>query len=189
MHGAGYGRLTFDVLPAKDGSLVHELEIDETIEAFQKDMKKIKRVVHKKKFPFDEKIQDAYIGAYVVNWKTGLGQLPGPTVPGSCINKVSKYWSYSPTTLKELNWALIDDRYRGQHSITKSKNGLWLHEGGHAFYGQHTLKEGILNSAGQWIFNQFLLLDAYQFQKNRQSTLVSESAPQPVIQPARQDNH
>lgn len=183
MNESGYGRMTVEFMPAEDGSLVHEFVIDKSIKEFAADPKMRMRLFSEQ-YPFDESIQNAYVANYVSHYKTGRNIHPGMfNASRRCINLVSKFWSSNPTNLHELNWALVDETFRGPRAIPQSITGLWLHEGGHAMYGQHTMNEGIMNSGCRWIFNQFLLLNPYKFRDTGETALVNSHDKQPVIQP------
>ncbi len=190
MNKSGYGRLTFEILAAKDGGLVHELEIDHPTEEFRKDVEKLMSKNLRKTYPFDEKIQDLYCSTHNVDFKTGRRIHRGVrSASRRCIYLISKSWGICPSTLEELNWALVNPEYRDGVSITDSLNSLWLREGGQAFYAQKTLKEGIMNSGNRWIFNQFLLLNAYKYRDSGNIELVNELDQQPVMQSATSFAH
>ena len=185
MKNAGYGRMTFEIMPTKDGGLVHELEIDKTAQEMLRGGPSLRNALFHATYPYDDKIQDAYVSAYVRDAMDGGKSLPGQTAATrNRIHLITVKWGYNPSTLHELNWALVDDTFLGKDRLTSGTAGLWLHEAGHTFYGQHTLKEGIMNSGGGWLHNQFLLLNAYKYSDTGEITLVDSSDPIPVMQPA-----
>ena len=185
LKNAGFGPMTFEIMRTKKGGIVHEMEIDMTEEAFAKGDRQLRKSMFKKAFPYNVKIQDAYIAAYNINHLGKNGPLKGSTVANrALITIITKKWGYNPTTLHDLNWAFIDDKFLyKKRQISDSINGVWTHEGGHAFYGQHTLKEGIMNSGGGWIYNYFLLINAYKYYATDEITLVESIDPIPVAQP------
>tara|TARA_B100001123_G_scaffold87824_1_gene100850 strand:- start:792 stop:2282 length:1491 start_codon:yes stop_codon:yes gene_type:complete len=185
MKNAGYGRMTIEIMPTEDGGLVHELEIDKTAQELIDGGRPLRDSLFKAKYPYDEKIQDAYVAAYVRDAIDGAKGVPGQTAAlRNRIHFITIRWGYNPSTLHELNWALVDDTFLGNDRLTSGTAGLWLHEAGHPLYGQHTLKEGIMNSGGRWLYNQFLLLNAYKHSDTGEITLVDSSDPIPVMQPA-----
>ena len=186
MKNAGYGRMTFEIMPAEDGSLVHELEIDKTAQELIDGGRPLRDSLFKAKYPYDAKIQDAYVSAYNRDAMDGANNsLKGQTAANrNRIHFITIKWGYNPTSLHDLNWALVEDTFLGNDRLTSGTAGLWLHEAGHTFYGQHTLKEGIMNSGGRWLYNQFLLLNAYKHSDNDEIALVDSTDPIPVMQPA-----
>ena len=186
MKNAGYGRMTFEIMPAEDGGLVHELEIDKTAREMASGGRPLRDSLFKAKYPYDDKIQDAYVSAYIRDPIDGKNNsLKGQTAANrNRIHFITIKWGYNPASLHDLNWALVEDTFLGNDRLTSGTAGLWLHEAGHTFYGQHTLEEGIMNSGGRWLYNQFLLLNAYKYRDTGELTLVDSSDPIPVMQPA-----
>ena len=185
MKNSGYGRMTFEIMPTEDGGLVHELEIDKTPQEMILGGTRLRDSLFKAKYPYDDKIQDAWVAAYVKNALDGEKGLPGQTAANrNRIHFITIKWGYNPSSLNELNWALVEDTFLGNKRLTSGTAGLWLHEAGHTFYGQHTLKEGIMNSGGRWLYNQFLLLNAYKHSDTGEIALVDSTDPIPVMQPA-----
>ncbi|SVA66715.1 uncharacterized protein METZ01_LOCUS119569, partial [marine metagenome] len=80
MKNAGYGRMTFEIMPAEDGGLVHELEIDKTAREMASGGPSLRNSLFKAKYPYDDKIQAAYVSAYNRNAMDGENNaLPGQT--------------------------------------------------------------------------------------------------------------
>ena len=185
MKNAGYGRMTFEIEPAPDGGLVHELEIDKTAQELIDGDRRLRDSLFKAKYPYDDKIQDAYVSAYVRDAIDGEKALPGQTAAlRNRIHFITIKWGYNPASLHDLNWAFFEDTFLGNDHLTSGTAGLWLHEAGHTFYGQHTIEEGIMNSGGGWLYNQFLLLNAYKYSDTGEIALVDSSDPIPIMQPA-----
>jgi hypothetical protein len=186
MKNAGYGRMTFEIMPTEDGGLVHELEIDKTAQELRLGGPSLRDSLFKAKYPYDDKIQDAYVSAYIRDAMDGENNpLKGQTAASrNRIHFITTKWGYNPSSLHDLNWALFEGTFLGNDRLTSGTAGLWLHEAGHTFYGQHTLEEGIMNSGGRWLYNQFLLLNAYKYSDTGEMALVDSSDPIPVMQPA-----